>query len=110
MTTLLEARKPVSVGSTMSTQDLQVAAARFIYLGSSGLAPEVLAEAQAEVTQRMAQGESLGLTEREVVLSLLHSVCDRTRHCGCPSCRERCLGCRFRDLSAQAPQEAYSDA
>ena len=85
----------------VSDDDLMEAAAIYMLMGSSALVPEVLASVQDEFTQRLAQAESMGLTEREVVSAVFHPLFSRAKgHCGCAVCRRRCLVCYYRPLLA----------
>ena len=79
----------------MSDHDLLEAVTKFIRFGSSSLDPKDLEAAQDELASRLAQAESIGFTKRDVVLAVLDSVFSQGRPCGCPLCRERCLGCRY---------------
>ena len=95
MTTVIPPSGPVTNNAPVSTQNLREAAARYIYLGSSALAPEVLVAAQDEMKQRIARGNCLGLTERDVIVGLLRPVVLDNGHCRCPSCRSHCPVCGY---------------
>ncbi len=91
-----KSNKPLDPGATrVSDHDLFDAAKRFILEGDAAIKATVLDAVRQEISRRLRQAEVGGKTKREVVAKILHPVFAPLGHCGCESCRESCIVCRF---------------
>ena len=79
----------------LSDHDLIDAAKRFILEGDGAIKATVLDAVRLEVSHRLRQAEVAGRTKCEVVAEILHPVFAPRGHCGCESCRENCIVCRY---------------
>ena len=79
----------------LSDHDLIDAAKRFILEGDAAIKATMLDAVRQEIAHRLRQAEVGGRTKCEVVAEILHPVFAPRGHCGCESCRESCIVCRF---------------
>lgn len=79
----------------LSDHDLIDAAKRFILEGDAAIKATVLEAARQEISHRLGQAEVGGKTKCDVVAEILHPVFAPRGHCGCESCRESCIVCRY---------------
>ena len=88
--------KPSELGTArLSDHDLIDAAKRFILEGDAAIKATVLDAARQEISHRLRQAEVAGGTKCDVVAEILHPVFAPRGHCGCESCRESCIVCRY---------------
>ena len=93
MTTMMASPKSVPGNEPVATQDILGVAAQYFRSRHATLDPGVLGAAQEEIRQRIAEARSWGFTQRDVIVALLRTLVSRDAHCGCPSCRARCMVC-----------------
>ncbi len=79
----------------LSDHDLIEAAKRFILEGDAAIKAPVLDAVRQEISHRLGQAEVAGRTKCEDVAEILHPVFAPRGHCGCESCRESCIVCRY---------------
>ncbi len=88
--------KPSDLGATrVSDHDLIDAAKRFILEGDAAINPTMLDAVRQEISHRLWEAEVAGRTKCDVVAEILHPVFAPRGPCGCESCRESCIVCRF---------------
>ncbi len=87
---------PSDLGAArLSDHDLIDAAKRFILEGAAAVKATVLDAVRQEISHRLGQAEVGGSTKCAVVAEILHPVFAPRGHCGCESCRENCIVCRY---------------
>ena len=79
----------------LSDHDLIDAAKRFILEGDAAITASMLNAVRQEISHRLRQAEIAGGTKCDVVAQILHPVFAPRGHCGCESCREGCVVCRY---------------
>ena len=87
---------PSDLGAArMSDHDVIDAAKRFILEGDAAIGATVLNTVRQEISHRLWEAEIAGRTKCDVVAEILHPVFAPRGHCGCESCRESCVVCRY---------------
>jgi hypothetical protein len=84
----------VEVPGDISSERMSEMAQAYILDGSDTLSSADLYLASRAFQNRMEEASKLGLTPRDVVLSLLRPALAAGGHCRCPSCQSRCTVCR----------------
>lgn len=91
-----KSNKPLDLCATrLSDHDLIDAGKRFILEGEAAIKATVLDTVRQEISHRLWEAEVAGRTKCDVVADILHPVFAPRGHCGCESCRESCIVCRY---------------
>ena len=96
---------PIELPRDMAASRISELAQAYILQGPASISDADLYLANKSLLDRMSSAGDMGLTPRDVILSLLRPVLSSGEHCRCASCQSRCLVCKraAEGVSEKAP-------